>query len=103
MSENEKRGLEKGELKEDVARDVKKDKKVKKRDPSKTASKRFGKWFRELRSEFKKVVWPGRKQVIKNTAIVLAVIIALGAVIALFDFIFEQGVLAGILKLATGY
>jgi len=103
MSDKDNKGLEKGELKDD-SKPVRKAEKVKpKRDPSKTFSKRFGKWFRELKSEYKKVVWPGRAQIIKNTGIVLAVVIALGAIIALFDFIFEQGILGGILRLVTGY
>lgn len=42
-------------------------------------------YFRELKSEFKKVVWPSKKQVRNNTGIVLAFIILLGVFIALVD------------------
>jgi preprotein translocase subunit SecE len=38
------------------------------------------KWFREMRSELKKVVWPTRKQIINNTIIVL-VIVAISSVV----------------------
>jgi len=34
---------------------------------------RIGKWFREMRSELKKVVWPTPKQVINNTIVALTV------------------------------
>jgi len=45
----------------------------------------YGKWFREMRSELKKVVWPDGKTTMKNTGTVLAVSIAIGAVIWIFD------------------
>ena len=32
---------------------------------------RFSKWFREMRAELKKVVWPTKKQVLQNTVVVL--------------------------------
>ena len=37
-----------------------------------------GLWFREMKSELKKVVWPSKKQVINNTLIVIACCIAVG-------------------------
>ena len=33
------------------------------------------KYFRDLRSEFKKVVWPSRKTVVNNTGVVLTVMV----------------------------
>ena len=44
-----------------------------------------GKWFREMRSELKKVVWPDGKTTLKNTLTVLAVSLVIGAVIWIFD------------------
>ena len=41
------------------------------------------KYFRELRSELKKVVWPTPQQVLKNTAIVACCVVAMVA--ALFS------------------
>ena len=49
-------------------------------------------YFRELRSELKKVVWPTPQQVLKNALIVLACVGAVGVFIWLFDFIARQGV-----------
>jgi preprotein translocase subunit SecE len=43
------------------------------------------KYFRELRSELKKVVWPTPQQTLKNTLIVLACVLVVGAFIWLFD------------------
>ena len=42
-------------------------------------------YFRELRSELKKVVWPTPKQVAKNTVIVLVCVLIVGVCIFLFD------------------
>jgi preprotein translocase subunit SecE len=49
-------------------------------------------YFRELRSELKKVVWPTPQQVLKNALIVLACVVAVGVFIWLFDFIARLGV-----------
>ncbi len=49
-------------------------------------------YLRELRSELKKVVWPTPQQVLKNTAIVVACVIAVGVFIWLFDFIAQIGI-----------
>ena len=44
-------------------------------------------YFRELKSELKKVVWPTPKQVLKNTLIVLACVVVVGVFIWLFDVV----------------
>ena len=36
-------------------------------------SNRIAKWFREMRSELKKVVWPTPKQILNNTLVSLSV------------------------------
>ena len=46
-----------------------------------------GLWFREMKSELKKVVWPNKKTVAKNTGTVLLCSLAIGACIWLFDFV----------------
>ena len=50
------------------------------------------KYFRELRSELKKVVWPTPQRVLKNTAVVVVCVIAVGVFIWLFDFIAQIGI-----------
>lgn len=42
--------------------------------PAKKPNK-AAKYFRDLRSEFKKVVWPSRKTVVNNTGVVLTVMV----------------------------
>ena len=44
-------------------------------------------YFRELRSELKKVVWPTPQQVLKNALVVLACVLFVGVFIWLFDFV----------------
>lgn len=56
--------------------------------------KKFIKYFRDLKSEFKKVVWPSKKQVFNNTLVVLS----FTGVIMLFIFGLDTG-LSALLKL----
>ena len=42
---------------------------VKKDDTKPGFFKRIGKWFREMKSELKKVVWPTPKALVKNSAV----------------------------------
>ncbi|NLO94254.1 MAG: preprotein translocase subunit SecE [Clostridiaceae bacterium] len=42
---------------------------------------RVGKFFKDIRMEIKKVIWPTRKQLINNTIIVFIACIAIGIVI----------------------
>ena len=43
------------------------------------------KYFRDLRSEFKKVVWPSKKQVFNNTLVVLVTMIVFGIFVGGLD------------------
>ena len=49
------------------------------------AKKDRGKWFREMRSELKKVVWPDGKTTAKNTGTVLLCSLGVGVFIWVFD------------------
>lgn len=42
-------------------------------------------WFKELQTEFKKVIWPKRSDVIKETTAVVIVGVILGAIISVVD------------------
>ena len=57
-------------------------------------SNRIAKWFREMRSELKKIVWPTPKQILNNTIVSLVVIVVAAIVIWGFDQIAAQGVRA---------
>ena len=58
---------------------------VKKEDKKPGLFKRIAKWFREMKSELKKVIWPTPKQLAKNTGVSLVVMIASAIVIWGFD------------------
>ena len=47
--------------------------------------KRISNFFRELRNETKKIIWPTKKQTFNNTIIVLVVMVLVGAFIAGLD------------------
>ena len=47
--------------------------------------KRIGKYFRDTKSEFKKIVWPTFPSVVRNTLVTLAVCLVLGLLICLVD------------------
>ena len=49
-------------------------------------------YFRELKSELKKVVWSTPAQVLKNTLIVIACVLVVGVFIWLFDFVAGAGI-----------
>jgi len=53
-------------------------------------SNRIAKWFREMRSELKKVVWPTPKQIVNNTLVSLSVMVAAAIVIWALDQIGSQ-------------
>ena len=55
---------------------------------------RMGKWFRELKGECKKIVWPTRQQTTNNTAVVLAACVIIGVFIWVLDAVFQFGVSA---------
>ena len=48
---------------------------------------RICKYFRELRSELKKVVWSTPKQVLKNTLVVVACVLIVGVFVYVFDLV----------------
>ncbi len=46
------------------------------------------KWFRDFKSECKKIVWPTRKQVINNTLVVIAVAVVVCILVYVMDVSF---------------
>ena len=73
---------------------------VKKEDVRKLSfGKRVAKWWREMKSELKKVVWPTSKQVVNNTVVAVVVIIVSAIVIWGFDEI-AQLIVQAVIKLA---
>ena len=49
-------------------------------------------WFKGLKAEFKKIVWPDKDSLVKQSAAVVVITIVLGTVIALLDTVIKYGV-----------
>ena len=49
-------------------------------------------WFTGLSAEFKKIIWPDKQSLVRQTTAVVAVSVVLGLVIALMDYIIQYGV-----------
>lgn len=49
-------------------------------------------WFKGLKAEFKKIIWPDKVTLAKQTAAVVSVSVVLGAAIAVIDFLVQNGV-----------
>lgn len=71
---------------------------------AKFSFKRIGaaikRWFKDLKGEIRKIVWPSRQMVLKSTGVVLAAIIVIGAGIWLIDFAIS-GAVTAVNKAAT--
>ena len=48
-------------------------------------------WFKELEREFKKIIWPDRTSLIRQSVAVIASAVSLGFLIALLDAIIKFG------------
>ena len=49
-------------------------------------------WFKGLKAEFKKIIWPDKKTLAKETTAVVSVSIMLAALISIVDVIVKYGV-----------
>lgn len=54
-------------------------------------SKSLKKYFRGVRSEFKKVVWPSKKELLSYSGVVIVVSIVASILIAILDYILRLG------------
>ena len=71
-----------------------------KKDESKPGFfKRVAKWFREMKSELKKVVWPTPKQLFNNTLVSVVVMIASAIVLWGFDML-ASGLVHALINIA---
>ena len=61
------------------------DKKEKQQNKASQLWGRIKAWFRGMKSELKKVVWPSRKTTTKNVIVAVTVMVASGVVIWAFD------------------
>jgi preprotein translocase subunit SecE len=54
----------------------------------------IGIFYRQVVAELRKVIWPGRQDLITYTTVVLVFVAVMTALVALMDFGFSQGVIA---------
>ena len=48
------------------------------------------KYFKGVKSEFKKVTWPSFKQILNNTGMVIAFVVVIGLFIFVLDYAFSN-------------
>ena len=72
---------------------------VKKDDAKPGFFKRVAKWFREMKSELKKVVWPTGKQLLNNTVVSVVVMVASAIVLWGFDML-ASGLVHALINIA---
>lgn len=56
------------------------------------AKKQKKNWFKGLKAEFSKIIWPDRQSLTKETVAVLAVSVLLGVIITVVDLIVRFGI-----------
>ena len=49
-------------------------------------------WVDGLKAEFRKIIWPSRDDVTKETTAVLVVSVLLGVIIVVLDFLVQHGI-----------
>lgn len=78
--------------------------KKKKSDGKKTkpgVGARISRWWREMKSELKKVQWPSLKQTLNNTWVVLLCVLFIGVFIWAFDWL-AKSIIDALLSLFKG-
>jgi len=53
------------------------------------AGKKIGRFFKDIRNELKKVIWPNRSQLTASTISVLVICLLLGGIIWISDAVFS--------------
>lgn len=61
-------------------------------DSNKTEKSAKPSFFKGVQSEFKKISWPDKTQLFKQSVAVICVSVVLGVVIALLDMLFQYGI-----------
>lgn len=66
-------------------------KKAEKAEKADKTAKTKGGRIQALKAEFKRIIWPDKDTVVKETTAVVIVTVILGAIIALLDFVIKTG------------
>ena len=85
-----------------MAKEVKnKEKKIKDSTSKKDSKKEKRHFFKDVKAELRKVIWPTPKQLFNNTLAVIVSVIIVGVIVFLLDLCFEKINTFGIEKLKT--
>ena len=49
-------------------------------------------WWEGVKAEWRKIIWPSRDDLVKQTGVVVVVSVILGVIIAILDFIIQHGI-----------
>lgn len=58
-------------------------------------------FFKDVKAELKKVIWPTQKQLLNNTIAVISIVVIIGVIVFVLDFCFEKVNSFGIERLKT--
>ena len=89
------------ESKVEEKKPAKKDSKSSKSKSVKQTKSSKDSFFKSFKAELKKVTWPTFKQLVNNTAAVIAMVLIIAAVVFVLDFVFESINSLGINRLRT--
>lgn len=85
-----------------MAKEAKKKEKMMKDNTNKKASNKDKRhFFKDVKAELKKVIWPTPKQLLNNTLAVIASVLIVGVIVFLLDLCFEKINTFGVEKLKT--
>lgn len=59
---------------------------------SESASKKLTKFWDGVKAEFKKITWPGKDDLLKQSIAVVIISVVIGAIITILDFGLQYGV-----------
>ena len=59
-------------------------------------------WFKGLKAQFKKIIWPDKKTLVKETVAVIVCSVLLGGIIAIVDALIQYGIDFIVRQLLTG-
>lgn len=51
-------------------------------------------WFKELKAEFNRIIWPTKERIAKETAVVVICAIIIGGIVAVLDVGIQYGIQA---------
>lgn len=57
-----------------------------------TEKKERPSFFKGIKSEFKKIIWPDRQATLKQSVAVVAISVVVGVIIAILDYVILHGV-----------